>query len=44
MHARFFVLATFDETALILKPVGDTEGDSWSVRRRGAGDERGTDL
>ena len=24
MHAGFFVLATFDETALVLEPVGDT--------------------
>lgn len=23
VHSRFFVLATFDETALVLEPVGD---------------------
>ena len=25
VHSRFFVLATFDETALVLEPVGDAE-------------------
>jgi hypothetical protein len=30
VHGRFFVLATFDETALVLEPVGDTGGRLWS--------------
>ena len=38
MHSGFFVLATFDETALVLEPVGDAEG---VVVRETQGEGRG---
>jgi len=27
VHAGFFVFAAFDETALVLEPIGDTGGE-----------------
>ena len=47
MHAGFFVFATFDETALVLEPVGDTGGGCGQDGVQGKGGMEGwikTDL
>ena len=43
VHAGFFVFATFDETALVLEPIGDTVGEwrsGWSKEREEEGEDR----